>query len=125
MDGEDAVYRIRGSMQRLTKLLFSETERPHAPPFPDPELVLSLKRIVAEVKPDVVHAHNWLLASYLPLKKLSKAGLVVTLHDYSLVCAKKNLMHNGAVCIGPSLTRCLPCAKGHYGIAKAAITTLS
>lgn len=124
MDGAVAIHRIRGSMQRLSKLLFVEGERPHAPPFPDPELVLSLKRVVADFKPDVVHAHNWILASFLPLKKWSGAGLVVTLHDYSLLCAKKNLMHDGAVCTGPSLSRCLPCASQHFGPAKAVVTTL-
>jgi len=124
MDGDFGVYHIRGSLQRLSGL-FAESERRHAPPFPDPELVAALRRVILKEKPDVVHAHNWLLASFLPLKAWSGAGLVVTLHDYSLVCAKKNFMRQGEVCGGPSLTRCLPCARNHYGATKATVTTLA
>ncbi|TIU37585.1 MAG: glycosyltransferase family 1 protein, partial [Mesorhizobium sp.] len=105
--------------------LHTDPERRHAPPFPDPELVLGLKRVVAREEPDIVHAHNWIYASFLPLKALSGARLVVTLHDYGLVCAKKNFMHLGAdLCSGPALAKCLPCAAKHYGAVKAAATTL-
>lgn len=121
-DGEVEVYRIRGTLQRLPGL-FAESERRHAPPFPDPELALALARLVATERPDVVHAHNWLVASFLPVKAWCGARLVVTLHDYSLVCAKKNFMHAGRVCAGPRLSRCLPCAAAHYGATKGAVTT--
>jgi glycosyltransferase involved in cell wall biosynthesis len=123
MEGDVGVYRIRGSLQRLAGL-FRESERRHAPPFPDPELVTALSRVVRKFNPDVVHAHNWLLASFLPLKKWSAASLVVTLHDYGLVCAKKNLMYEGAVCEGPSLSKCWRCAGEHYGAVKGAVTTI-
>ena len=124
MDGDVGVYHIHGSLQRLSGL-FAESERRHAPPFPDPELVAALRRVILTEKPDVVHAHNWLLASFLPLKAWSGAGLVVTLHDYSLVCAKKNFIRDGKICEGPSLARCLPCSRTHYGTTKATITTLA
>src|SRR5215469_2150514 len=78
-DGDVRVYRLRGTLQRLGGL-FVESERRHAPPFPDPELIVALRRVAAQEKPDVVHAHNWLLASYLPLKIWNGARLVVTLH---------------------------------------------
>ena len=123
LDGEVRVYRVRGTLQRLSGL-FAESERRHAPPFPDPELAAALGRVAAKEKPDVVHAHNWLLASFLPLKPWCGARLVVTLHDYSLVCAKKNFMHDGEVCAGPGLSRCLSCAAAHYGRVKGAVTTL-
>src|SRR3954468_19860516 len=58
-DGEVRVHRVRGSLQRLPRL-FTESERRHAPPVPDPELVLGLMRIIAKEQPDVVHAHNWM-----------------------------------------------------------------
>lgn len=114
---------IRGTMQRAARL-FSDGERRHAPPFPDPELVLELGRIVARTRPDVVHAHNWLLHSFLPIKRLSRAGLVVTLHDYSLVCAKKTLMRGDEVCSGPAPAKCLPCASAHFGPVVGAATYL-
>jgi glycosyltransferase involved in cell wall biosynthesis len=120
-DGDVRVHRIRGLLQRLPSL-FAESERRHAPPFADPELVIRLMRIVAEEKPDIVHAHNWLLASFLPLVGWSKAGLVVTLHDYGLVCPKKNLVRHEQICAGPRLRECLPCASAHYGASKGCIT---
>ncbi|RUV04879.1 glycosyltransferase family 1 protein [Mesorhizobium sp. M6A.T.Cr.TU.017.01.1.1] len=123
LDGAVRVHRLRGTLQRLSDL-HSDPERRHAPPFPDPELVLALRRLVAQERPDIVHAHNWIYASFLPLKVLSGARLVVTLHDYGLVCAKKNFMHLGThLCGGPALAKCLPCAAGHYGAVKAAVTT--
>jgi glycosyltransferase involved in cell wall biosynthesis len=125
LDGMVRVHRLRGTLQRLSGL-HTDPGRRHAPPFPDPELVLALKRLVAQERPDIVHAHNWIYASFLPLKVLSGARLVVTLHDYGLVCAKKNFMHLGArLCSGPAPAKCLACATGHYGVVKAAATTLS
>jgi glycosyltransferase involved in cell wall biosynthesis len=112
---------IRGTMQRCAGL-FTEAERQHAPPFPDPELVGKLARIVRQTNPDVVHGHNWLSRSFLPLKRFTKAGFVVTLHDYSLVCAKKNMLRNGASCTGPGLKKCLQCAAGHYGPTVGRVT---
>jgi glycosyltransferase involved in cell wall biosynthesis len=122
-DGDVRVHRIRGTLQHLPAL-FAESERRHAPPFPDPELVSGLVRLIRKEKPDVVHAHNWLLASFLPLTWWCDANLVVTLHDYSLVCAKKNFMHQQEVCSGPRLAKCLPCAGAHYGAVKGGVTTI-
>lgn len=124
MDGAVRVHRLRGTLQRLPAI-HADSERRHAPPFPDPELTLALKRLVTQEKPDVVHAHNWIYASFLPVKPFSGAPLVVTLHDYGLVCAKKNFMHLGVhLCGGPALSKCLRCATRHYGAAKAGVTTL-
>ncbi|MBR0900651.1 glycosyltransferase family 4 protein [Bradyrhizobium tropiciagri] len=124
LDGAIRVHRLRGTLQRLSGL-HADQERRHAPPFPDPELMLALKRLIDRERPDVVHAHNWIYASLLPLKALSGARFVVTQHDYGLVCAKKNLMHLGTeLCSGPAPGKCLPCASRHYGAAKATVTTL-
>ncbi len=115
------IYRLRGTVQRTDALFYNSTHR-QVPPFPDPELLYGMRKIVLREKPDVVHAHNWLLHSYLPLKPLSGAPLVCTLHDFSLICAKKNALYEGKVCSGPALTKCLPCATRHYGIFKGSIT---
>jgi glycosyltransferase involved in cell wall biosynthesis len=123
LDGAVRVHRLSGTLQRLPGL-YADSERRHAPPFPDPELVLALKRLIARERPDIIHAHNWIYASFLPLKMWS-GMLVVTLHDYGLVCPKKNFMHSGTrVCSGPALAKCLPCASRHYGAVKATVTTL-
>ena len=118
------VRRLRGTMQRLTSL-FSDSDRPHAPPFPDPELTQGIARVVASDRPEMVHAHNWLLHSFLPLKRSGGPRLAVTLHDLSLICARKSAMYAGAPCKGPGLTKCLSCAAEHYGALKGTFTALS
>jgi glycosyltransferase involved in cell wall biosynthesis len=124
MDGAVRVCRLPGTIHRLAGL-HADIERPHAPPFPDPELAFALRRLVADARPDVVHAHNWIYASFLPVKALTGVPFVVSLHDYGLICPKKNLMHLGTrLCEGPTLAKCLPCATRHYGAAKATVTTL-
>ncbi len=118
------IHRIRGTMQRAA-ILFSEQKRQYAPPFPDPEATLALRRIILQERPDIVHAHNWIVHSFTPLKSWSKARLVVTLHDYSLVCVQKRLTYREENCSGPAFTKCLQCATGFYGVAKGLPTTLA
>jgi glycosyltransferase involved in cell wall biosynthesis len=59
------------------------------------------------------------------LKTWRRTGLLLTLHDYSLICAKKRLMYRGSPCSGPGFTKCLACAADHYGPAKGVATALS
>jgi glycosyltransferase involved in cell wall biosynthesis len=117
VDSGVRVYRIRGLVQRATPI-FHDTARRYAAPFPDPGLMKGLRRVLAEERPHIVHAHNWLVHSFLPLKRRSGAKLVVTLHDYSLVCAKKSLLYRDGECTGPAPLKCIRCAVAHYGAAK-------
>ena len=116
------VHRLRSTMQRASG--FYSTVRQHAPPFPDPELTLGLRRVVAQERPEIVHAHNWILYSFLPLKGWSRARLVVTIHDHSKICPRKTLMQGDDMCTGPGLGKCLACAKEQYGPIKSAVTVL-
>lgn len=118
------VYRFHSSMQRMP-WLFKDSNRRFAPPFPDLEAVLALRHIMRKEQPEIVHAHNWLVYSFLPLKYWSKTPLVVTLHDYGLMCPKITLMYHDAPCEGPSLEKCLGCASQHYGLPKGVPTVLS
>ena len=97
------------------------TKRTHHPPLPDPLGVRELSRITRRERPHVVHAHNWIVNSALALRRSSPAGLrfglVLTLHDFSHVCATKRLMRMGSPCEGPAVARCLSCATAHYGPA--------
>ncbi len=117
------IFRIHSTTQRAS-WLYRETERRHAPPWPDPEATWGLRRVMTQVQPEVVHAHNWLVYSFLPLKLQSRARLVLTLHDYSLICAKRRLVYRGARCTGPGFTKCLACSSEHYGPAKGIPTML-
>jgi glycogen(starch) synthase len=104
------------------------TGRAHHLPLPDPLGVRELARIAALERPDVVHAHNWIVNSAVALRRSApgpRFGLVLTLHDYSHVCATKRLMRDGAICPGPSAARCLPCATKHYGPAVGPVTVAS
>lgn len=115
------IYRMHSTSERAS-WLYQAGSRHHAPPVPDPELCLALHRIVQREKPDIVHAHNWLIHSFLPLKARSGAKLALSLHDFSLICATKKLLFNGAPCDGPGLAKCLGCTADHYGSVKGAVT---
>jgi glycosyltransferase involved in cell wall biosynthesis len=117
------VERLRGTLRRAS-WLFSETGRRHVPPFPDPELTAGLRRMIARDRPEIVHGHNWLIHSFLPLKRWSGAKLLLTLHDFSFICPRKSFMAGERLCSGPGLVKCLNCAAGQYGRLKGAVTTV-
>jgi glycosyltransferase involved in cell wall biosynthesis len=118
------VHRFTTMAMRLPGVY--STGRPHHLPVPDPLGVRELARIVRYERPDVVHAHNWIVNSALALRRHSAArprfGLVLTLHDYSQVCANKRLMRAGSACAGPAVTRCLSCSTAHYGALVGPVT---
>lgn len=119
-DGAVHVYRVTATTQRLPGL-FTDPSRQSAPPFPDPGIATALRRILVRERPDVVHAHNWIVHSYLPVRDPS-VPLVLTLHDHSLSCAKKVLLYRGAACSGPAPLKCLRCSTEHYGPVKGPVT---
>src|SRR5438270_5619842 len=124
LDDDVRIYRIKTTTQRLG-LLFTSPARPWAPPTPDPEAVAALRAVVADERPDVVHGHDWLARSYLPLKRPGRGpAFVMSLHYFTLTCAKKSLMYNGAPCSGPALAKCVACAGRHYGAAKGTVVAL-
>ena len=118
------VHRFATAAMRLPGVY--STNRAHHPPLPDPLGVRELARITRQERPHVVHAHNWIVNSAVALRRSSPAGLrfglVLTLHDFSHVCATKRLMRMGSACAGPSVARCLPCATANYGPAVGPLT---
>src|SRR5262249_25476584 len=56
-----------------------------------------------------------------------RTPVLVSAHDYGLVCARKTLVdRSGDSCAGPSWRRCGPCAAGQYGVVKGnALATAS
>jgi len=118
------VHRFATAAMRLPGVY--STSRTHHPPVPDPLGVRELARITRQERPHVVHAHNWIVNSAVALRRSSRTGLrfglVLTLHDFSHVCATKRLMRMGSACEGPSVARCLPCATAQYGPAVGPLT---
>lgn len=117
LDGLEVV-RLRATSASFSAAYTDQGKR-YLPPVPDPGIVRGLRTLTQQLKPDIVHAHNWMVHSFLPIKQAGRGRLVLTLHDYALVCAKKTLVLNDDVlCSGPSPLKCLRCAAGHYGTAK-------
>jgi glycosyltransferase involved in cell wall biosynthesis len=108
------IYRLRGTLQRIPGL-FGQRGRRWAPPFPDPEIVRSLSRLIEREQPQIVHGHDWLARSYLPLKRATGPKFVMSLHYYTVSCANKLLMHHSVPCSGPGFIKCMECASRHYG----------
>src|SRR5258708_3837468 len=53
------LYRLHSATQRA-RWVFKDPGRQHAPPWPDPEAVWTLNRVLTREQPDIVHGHNWL-----------------------------------------------------------------
>jgi glycosyltransferase involved in cell wall biosynthesis len=115
-----AVHPLRSSSYRVVRGR-GDTERRHAPPVPDPETALDLSRVLRRERPQIVHAHNWIVHSYLPLVRTSRSALALSLHDYGLICATRRLRRKDQVCSGPAPIKCQQCAVQHYGLAKGLV----
>jgi hypothetical protein len=60
-----------------------------------------LKGVISRARPDIVHAHNtWFAIGPAPLREVRDAGipLVMTTHNYRLVCAAGTLFRDGQLC---------------------------
>jgi len=110
---EVPVFGLDMSVHSLPGLRLDE-ERRHAPPTPDPRATRELRQLVKRFRPDVVHAHDWLVHSYLPVDRHSSVGLLLSMHDYGLTCATMRFMHKGSVCSGPGPVKCFRCACDEY-----------
>jgi glycosyltransferase involved in cell wall biosynthesis len=127
------VRRLRSTSQRMP-WLFSSPERPWAPPLPDPAITWQLRKLISADPPDIVHGHDWLARSFLPLRWWSQrkygTRFVTTLHYYTMSCAKKNLMRTERLdgelverpCSGPGISKCVTCSSQHYGVAMGSLT---
>jgi glycogen synthase len=101
--------------------LYPTADRPLALPIPDPYVTRALARLVDAVQPDVVHAHNWIINSYLPLAAARRRPLVYSLHDYSHICPTKRLMFEDELCSGPGLRKCFTCTSDWYGAGRGPV----
>jgi hypothetical protein len=103
------VHRFATAAMRLPDVY--SINRTHHLPLPDPLGVHELSRITRQERPHIVHAHNWIVNTAVALHRSSptrlRFGFVLTLHDFSHVCATKRLMRMGSAREGPTVARCL------------------
>lgn len=109
---------VLDNLGRRVPALYPTADRPLALPLPDPLTTRALAQVVRQVQPDVVHAHNWIINSYLPLPAAGRLPLVYSLHDYSHVCPTKRLMYDDQPCSGPQVRKCFTCTSDHYGTGR-------
>ncbi len=114
------VIRARSVGNTLLPGLNADPGKPFHPTMADPLTTAAISRALRDQCYDVVHSHDWLMYSYLPLH-FGRTGRphVHTAHDYGLACVKKTFTRPGGPCAGPRLSRCIPCATGQYGRGKS------
>ena len=112
------IYRLGGLFQKVPRL-FKDSARKWHPPVRDWLISKRLARIIEKERPDIIHAHGWMVYSVIPLKKRFKIPLVYTMHDYRLFCPKMLLVREGMICDQPSLENCASCMCSDYGLPRA------
>ena len=112
------IYRLDGLFQKIP-FLFKDPARRWHPPARDWLISKRLAQIIERERPDVIHAHGWMVYSVLPLKKGFKIPLVYTMHDYRLFCPKMLLLREDTICDQPSLANCILCIRNDYGLPRA------
>jgi glycosyltransferase involved in cell wall biosynthesis len=111
------VHRLDGWVSHLRRFAAGPEHQYH-PTFRDPRLVARLTALIDRLRPDVIHAHGWMLYSVLPVRLPAGTALVVGLHDFSAICNNKTLLRKGVVCDGPAPVKCTLCAAHTYGPVK-------
>ncbi|WP_229069513.1 glycosyltransferase family 4 protein [Actinoplanes sp. DH11] len=117
------VVRVRSVANTMLPRLNADPAKPFHPTLPDPLTTADIARVLRAHEFDLVHSHDWLMYSFLPLR----SGLphLHTAHDFGLTCVRKTFAPDGRRCpTGPSLSRCVRCASAQYGAARSAVLTV-
>jgi glycosyltransferase involved in cell wall biosynthesis len=111
------VHRLDGIWSRLWRLLRKEAigYRYTPPPVPDPEVVWRLRRLIRRSEPDVVMSYGWLSYSVAIAMTGTRIPLILSVRDYSNICALRTLFQLEQPCTGPAWRKCLSCASESYG----------
>ncbi|HYC76592.1 MAG TPA: glycosyltransferase, partial [Planctomycetota bacterium] len=88
----------------------------------DPEIEASWRRLLRELRPDVVHVHHWIRLTRRLVLAAAAEGVpaVVTLHDSGATCPRAFRVRDDASCerpVGP--TSCVDCAPRLAGVSDA------
>lgn len=108
------VRRVRPLLTRIP-WFYRDPGRRHHPPFPDPGTTLAIRRIVRNLRPDVVHTYGWISYSAALAMVGSQVPLLLSSRDHGYVCAVRHLVQFGRNdCSGPGPLKCLMCASRTY-----------
>ena len=120
------VHRLDAGFTKLSGAWAAVGRAPYHPPCPDAIVAAALRRIIERERPDAIHAHNWMIYSYLAFKTKAHPPVLWMQHDYSIACAKKTrrFRSDDEHCPGASPARCVRCATSQYGAVKSAAVTL-
>ncbi|GGN60456.1 D-inositol-3-phosphate glycosyltransferase [Actinoplanes lobatus] len=118
------VLRVRSVAGTLLPGMNRDPRKPFHPTVADPLTTAEIARVLRDNEFDLVHSHDWLMYSYLPLHS-GPNGLphVHTAHDFGLTCVRKTFAREGRRCDGPALGRCVRCASEQYGTPRSALLT--
>lgn len=118
------IHRIRDLTSRV-RCISADPYKHNPPPFPDPEAVAELRRLIRRYEPDLVHAYGWLAHSAAAAIRSGEVPLLLSARDYGNICAVRTLVRRGELCSGPGPAKCLGCAAEHYGRAKGTVSAVS
>ena len=118
------VYRIKGLTLRVPWFFKEPGWRRYPPPFPDPGLVLELRRLIGRLHPDVIQVYGWMVYSCAVALLGKHIPMVVSARDYGYSCANRYMMHGQHLCDGPGLLKCTVCARDYYSLPKALAATI-
>ncbi len=99
------IVRVRLALQSIPGSY--QTDAAYHPPWPDPRFVRSVRAIVSQFRPDVVHAHGW--STFSALSVAPATAVVATLHDHGLSCPKRTLLRRDSVCVRGRGLACTSC----------------
>ncbi len=111
------IYRFNGLFQTASFLFKNPSAKLH-PPIRDPLIMKRLEAVIEKEKPDVIHVHSsggWIIFSVLPLKEKLGIPVVVTLHNYGLLCPVLTLTKNEKQCQNILTNNCIGCGARVYG----------
>jgi hypothetical protein len=74
-----------------------------------------LMKVIRREHPEVIHGQNLRVQSVVPIKRTSRSPLVLSLHDYSAICATHGFVGQNEPCSGPAPAKSIGCASGNYG----------
>jgi glycosyltransferase involved in cell wall biosynthesis len=109
--------RVKLALSRLPGA-FEDADAPFVPPWADRRFTAAIRASLSEWAPDVVHAHGWSEVSAAEATRGTSTPLVVTLHDYGLLCPQKSLFRDGAPCRHSASVLCGRCPGSGQGDLK-------